>query len=112
MKLNYQLPPRAVKRWDEWIGSRQLGDIAVAAQEAGFDMVSMTDHPFPYEPWVKAGRWYHPAALVHRPCLCHDLRAEPAYGVPRQVPGRCEVAVVSNGGGPIGGCMLLTAGVR
>jgi probable F420-dependent oxidoreductase len=55
MKLNYQLPPRAVKRWDEWIGTHQLGDIAVAAEEAGFDMVSMTDHPFPYEPWVKGG---------------------------------------------------------
>jgi probable F420-dependent oxidoreductase len=55
MKLNYQLPPRAVKRWDEWIGPHRLGDIAVAAEEAGFDMVSMTDHPFPYEPWVKAG---------------------------------------------------------
>ena len=33
-------------------------------------------------------------------------------GGARQVPGRCEVAVVSNGGGPIAGCMLLTAGIR
>jgi len=55
MKLNYQLPPRAVKHWDEWIGEHHLGDIAVAAEDAGFDMVSMTDHPFPYEPWLKSG---------------------------------------------------------
>jgi probable F420-dependent oxidoreductase len=55
MKLNYQLPPRAVKHWDAWIGDHQLGEIAVAAEEAGFDMVSMTDHPFPYEPWLKVG---------------------------------------------------------
>jgi len=55
MKLNYQLPPRAVKHWDEWIGAHQLGDVAVAAEEAGFDMVSMTDHPFPWEPWLKGG---------------------------------------------------------
>lgn len=55
MKLNYQLPPRAVKHWDAWIGSNELGDVAVAAENAGFDMLSMTDHPFPYEPWLKSG---------------------------------------------------------
>lgn len=55
MKFNYQLPPRAVKHWDQWIGEHRLADIAVAAEEAGFDMVSMTDHPFPYEPWLKGG---------------------------------------------------------
>ncbi len=55
MKFNYQLPPRAVKHWDSWIGEHHLWDIAVAAEEAGFDMVSMTDHPFPYEPWLKTG---------------------------------------------------------
>ncbi|MCW2548980.1 MAG: acetyl-CoA acetyltransferase [Mycobacterium sp.] len=32
-------------------------------------------------------------------------------GGARQIPGPAEVAVVSNGGGPIGGCMLLTAGI-
>ncbi|MCW2527063.1 MAG: hypothetical protein JWM76_1923 [Pseudonocardiales bacterium] len=55
MKLNYQLAPRAVKHWDTWIGDHHLTDIAVAAEEAGFDMLSMTDHPFPWEPWLKGG---------------------------------------------------------
>jgi probable F420-dependent oxidoreductase len=55
LKFNYQLPPRAVKRWDEWIGTHRLADIAVAAEDANFDLVSMTDHPFPYEPWLRAG---------------------------------------------------------
>jgi probable F420-dependent oxidoreductase len=55
MKFNYQLAPRAVKHWDQWIGDHHLSDVAVAAEEAGFDMVSMTDHPFPYEPWLKGG---------------------------------------------------------
>ena len=55
MKLNYQLPPRAMKHWDTWIGEHALGDVAVAAEQAGFDMLSMTDHPFPYEPWLKSG---------------------------------------------------------
>jgi probable F420-dependent oxidoreductase len=79
MKLNYQLPPRAVKRWDEWIGDHHLGEIAVAAEAAGFDMVSMTDHPFPYEPWLKSGghHAFDPfvalsfmAAATHRIKLC------------------------------------------
>ena len=55
MKLNYQLPPRAVKHWNSWIGTRNLGEVAVAAEESGFDMLSMTDHPFPWEPWLKNG---------------------------------------------------------
>ena len=41
--------------------------------------------------------------VLHEACL--QLRGEAGA---RQVPGRPEVAVVSNGGGPIAGCMLLT----
>ena len=55
MKLNYQFPTRAVKHWDTWIGDRDLADIAVAAEECGFDMVSTTDHPFPAQDWLAGG---------------------------------------------------------
>ncbi|MEX5636455.1 LLM class F420-dependent oxidoreductase [Parafrankia sp. FMc2] len=55
MKLNYQFPTRAVKHWDTWIGDRDLADIAVAAEECGFDMVSTTDHPFPAQDWLANG---------------------------------------------------------
>jgi acetyl-CoA acetyltransferase len=55
---------------------------------------------------LSAGR-LHGYGFLHEAAV--QLRGD---GGVRQVPGRCEVAVVSNGGGPIGGCMLLTAGIR
>lgn len=55
MKLNYQFPTRAVKRWEDWIGNRDLAEIAVAAEECGFDLVSTTDHPFPSQDWLSNG---------------------------------------------------------
>jgi len=55
MKINFQMPPRAVKHFDTWIGEYSLGDLAVAAEEAGLDAVSMTEHPFPADDWLAAG---------------------------------------------------------
>jgi acetyl-CoA acetyltransferase len=51
---------------------------------------------------LSAGRM-HGYWVLHEACL--QLRGEAGE---RQVPGEPEVAVVSNGGGPIAGCMLLT----
>lgn len=53
---------------------------------------------------LSAGR-LHGFGLLHEACV--QLRGE---GDARQVPGSPQVAVVGNGGGPIGGCILLTAG--
>jgi acetyl-CoA acetyltransferase len=53
---------------------------------------------------LSAGR-LHGFGLLHEACL--QLRGE---GGDRQVPGKHEVAVVANGGGPIAGSMLLTRG--
>jgi probable F420-dependent oxidoreductase len=55
MEFNFQFPTRAVKHWSTWIGSRHLADLAVAAEEGGFDLVSTTDHPFPAEDWLARG---------------------------------------------------------
>ncbi|EIV91932.1 TIGR03619 family F420-dependent LLM class oxidoreductase [Frankia sp. QA3] len=55
MELNYQFPTRAVKHWERWIGERDLADVAVAAEESGFDIVSTTDHPFPSSAWISGG---------------------------------------------------------
>jgi hypothetical protein len=41
--------------------------------------------------------------VLHEACL--QLRGDAG---PRQIAKQPEVAVVSNGGGPIAGCMLLT----
>jgi probable F420-dependent oxidoreductase len=55
VKFNYQFPLKAIKRWDEWSEGHQLADIAVAAEAAGFDVVSSTDHPYPDATWLKNG---------------------------------------------------------
>jgi probable F420-dependent oxidoreductase len=55
MKLNFQFPARAVKHWEKWVGEHHLAEIAVAAEENGFDMVSSTDHPFPEQTWLDNG---------------------------------------------------------
>ncbi len=49
-----------------------------------------------------SGGRLHGFGLLHEACV--QLRGEAGE---RQVPGRCEVAVVSNGGGPLAGSMLL-----
>jgi acetyl-CoA acetyltransferase len=54
---------------------------------------------------LSAGR-LHGFGFLHEAVT--QLRGD---GGDRQIPGRAQVAVVSNGGGPIGGCMLLTAGM-
>jgi acetyl-CoA acetyltransferase len=53
---------------------------------------------------LSAGR-LHGFGLLHEACV--QLRGD---GGERQIPGRHEVAVVANGGGPIAGSMLLTRG--
>ncbi|HEV7871229.1 MAG TPA: LLM class F420-dependent oxidoreductase [Modestobacter sp.] len=55
MKFCLQFPMRALKHWDTWIDGHGLGDVAAAAEDAGFDMVSTTDHPFPSQAWLEAG---------------------------------------------------------
>ncbi|SHN16450.1 TIGR03619 family F420-dependent LLM class oxidoreductase [Cryptosporangium aurantiacum] len=55
MRLSFQFPTRAVKHWESWAGPHSLAEIAVAAEEAGIDMISTTDHPFPARDWLANG---------------------------------------------------------
>jgi hypothetical protein len=55
MKFAFQFPMRAVNRWDDWVAGHSIGELAAAAEDAGFDMISSTDHPFPDEKWLSSG---------------------------------------------------------
>jgi probable F420-dependent oxidoreductase len=55
MRFTLQFPMRALKRYETWIGDGELADVARVAEEAGFDAVAMTDHPFPEDGWLANG---------------------------------------------------------
>ncbi|HEX8804534.1 MAG TPA: TIGR03619 family F420-dependent LLM class oxidoreductase, partial [Acidimicrobiales bacterium] len=55
MRFTLQFPMRAVARYGTWVGDGHLADVAALAEEAGFDAVAMTDHPFPEDAWLAAG---------------------------------------------------------
>jgi probable F420-dependent oxidoreductase len=55
MQFNLLMPMRAVKHYDRWIGDGHLSDVALLAEEAGFEGVAMTDHPFPDDAWLAEG---------------------------------------------------------
>jgi probable F420-dependent oxidoreductase len=50
-----QFPTRAVGRYVEWIGDASLRDVAQLAEQAGFDAIGVTDHPFPKDSWLAKG---------------------------------------------------------
>ncbi len=55
MRFNLMFPMRAVKHYERWIGDGDLGEVARLAEEAGFDGVSVSDHPFPGNDWLADG---------------------------------------------------------
>jgi probable F420-dependent oxidoreductase len=50
-----QFPNRAAKFLPDWLGDGRFSDFGVFAEEAGFDAVSVYDHPFPEDGWAKYG---------------------------------------------------------
>jgi probable F420-dependent oxidoreductase len=55
VRYNLQFPNRAAKFLDSFLGDGRLSDFARIAEEAGFDAVSVYDHPFPPDDFVAAG---------------------------------------------------------
>jgi probable F420-dependent oxidoreductase len=55
LQLVFQPPPRAIDRWPTGFGADELAQVAVAAEQAGFDALAMTDHPFPPDSWLASG---------------------------------------------------------
>jgi probable F420-dependent oxidoreductase len=55
VRYNLQFPNRAGKYLEQWLGEGRFSDFGVFAEQAGFDAVSVYDHPFPENTWLKYG---------------------------------------------------------
>jgi probable F420-dependent oxidoreductase len=55
MRFTLMFPMRAVKHYDTWIGDGDLGQVARVAEDAGFDGVAMSEHPYPADDWLSKG---------------------------------------------------------
>ena len=55
MRVSVGLPTHRVDLGDEFVSADGIGELARAAEDAGFWAVSVTDHPFPEDTWLKYG---------------------------------------------------------
>jgi probable F420-dependent oxidoreductase len=55
MHVSYGLPTHRVDREDEFLAPGAVGELARAAEAAGFAAVYTTDHPFPGDAWLAHG---------------------------------------------------------
>ena len=55
MRVSVGLPTHRVDLGDEFVSTDGIAELAQAAEAAGFDAVSVTDHPFPDETWLASG---------------------------------------------------------
>lgn len=55
MRFSYGLPTHRMDRPSEFLEDGAVGELAAAAERAGFGAVHTTDHPFPPDDWVRRG---------------------------------------------------------
>ena len=55
MKCSLLLHTQRVDRGTEFVSAEGVATIARAAERAGFDSVSVTDHPMPQDEWMRSG---------------------------------------------------------
>jgi probable F420-dependent oxidoreductase len=55
VKVSVGLPTHRVDRLGEFVTADAVAELATVAEHAGFDAVSVTDHPFPADPWLEHG---------------------------------------------------------
>ncbi|WP_019546585.1 LLM class F420-dependent oxidoreductase [Streptomyces sulphureus] len=55
LKFNVMFPMRAVKHYERWIAGHSLGEVARAVEDAGFDGIAMSEHPYPDREWLAGG---------------------------------------------------------
>ncbi|WP_181063531.1 LLM class F420-dependent oxidoreductase [Nocardia nova] len=55
LKFNLMFPMRAVKHYPRWIGESDFGAVAKFVEDAGFDGLSVSEHPYPDKKWLANG---------------------------------------------------------
>jgi probable F420-dependent oxidoreductase len=55
VRVSYGLPTHRVDCGEEFLAPGAIGELAAAAESAGFDAVYTTDHPFPGDDWLDHG---------------------------------------------------------
>ena len=55
MRFSLGLPTHRVAAAEEFLAPGAVGEVAAAAEAAGFDAVFVTDHPAPPQEWIEAG---------------------------------------------------------
>jgi probable F420-dependent oxidoreductase len=55
VKVSLQLPTHHLERFDELCGIEAITELSVAAEDAGFDAVFVTEHPIPADRWLATG---------------------------------------------------------
>jgi probable F420-dependent oxidoreductase len=55
MLFNLMFPMRAIKHYDRWIQGSDLGEVARIVEAAGFDGLSVSEHPYPDHAWLGNG---------------------------------------------------------
>jgi probable F420-dependent oxidoreductase len=55
MRFTLQLPTDKVTRAEEFLSGAAIGEMARAAEDAGFDAAFVTDHPAPGDRWLASG---------------------------------------------------------
>lgn len=55
MKFALLFPMRAVKHYHQWMNGGDLGIAACIAEDAGFDAIGMSEHPYPDDAWLGKG---------------------------------------------------------
>jgi alkanesulfonate monooxygenase SsuD/methylene tetrahydromethanopterin reductase-like flavin-dependent oxidoreductase (luciferase family) len=63
MKCSLLLHTQRVDLGREFVSAESVTTIARAAETAGFDSVSVTDHPMPHDEWMASGGCPPPGAL-------------------------------------------------
>ncbi|SHN17784.1 LLM class F420-dependent oxidoreductase [Cryptosporangium aurantiacum] len=55
MHFTLMFPMRAVKHYERWRGDADLSTVARLVEDAGFDAIAMSDHPYPDKTWLAGG---------------------------------------------------------